>query len=340
MMRKIIPLLQEIERANREHKLFEKMDTLLLAVSGGPDSMALLALFSKLRRKYGLRLFAAHLHHGLSATEGRRYQVLVRRWCRLLDVPLFSKRVAIRSLAKKNKRSIEDMGRIERYRFFERKARQLGHAKIVTAHTLDEQAETVLMRLIRGAGLRGLSGIPFKRRQGEVEVLRPLLYCRKADLVAFLRENHIPFCRDKSNADTVFMRNRVRRKLMPLLEAQFNPSVKESLSNLQQVARDAQQYLEGVAARAFKKYAYARSPRSLTFPVLALKRLPPAVQREVFSKAIQEMRGDLKRIRFDHLCALQQLLVSRDPRAEAELPGSLRVRKSPQTLEFIDTPGK
>ncbi|PIU40449.1 MAG: tRNA lysidine(34) synthetase TilS [Candidatus Omnitrophica bacterium CG07_land_8_20_14_0_80_50_8] len=154
-------LLQQIEIANRRHQLFKKNDVLVVGVSAGPDSMALLWLIDKLKIKYAFKINVAHLNHGLLKKAGNEYLKLVKKTSQALKIPFYSKTIDLKTLAKKNKRSIEEMGRIERYSFFEDIAAKTRADKIVTAHTLDDQAETMLLRLIRGSGLKGLIGIPY-----------------------------------------------------------------------------------------------------------------------------------------------------------------------------------
>src|SRR3989344_6614958 len=177
-------LLHQMELSNRKHRLFHERDSVVVGLSGGPDSVALLTLLSKLRRKYSLKIVAAHLNHGLSKKQAHSFYVLAKEAAEALKVPFYSKTVAVKRLAKRDKRSLEEMGRMVRYRFFEEIAAKTKCRKSATAHTLDDQAETVLMRIFRGSGLRGLTGIPYKRKQGRFELIRPLLSVEKNRLAA------------------------------------------------------------------------------------------------------------------------------------------------------------
>ena len=221
--------------------LFKKNDALVVGVSGGPDSIALLYLLEKLKKKYAFKINVAHLNHGLFKSESKKYFQLVKKTAAALGVPLYSKSIDLRNLAKKRRRSIEEMGRIERYSFFESIAAKTHSNKIVTAHTLDDQAETVLLRLLRGSGLKGLMGIPAKRSQGKYQVVRPLLSTEKKELLSFLKENKIQYLQDKTNTDTAFTRNRVRHRLIPLLVKSYNPQIKNSLANLRSMCEEIQE---------------------------------------------------------------------------------------------------
>ncbi|MGH7197627.1 MAG: tRNA lysidine(34) synthetase TilS, partial [Candidatus Omnitrophota bacterium] len=309
-MRILRKLLERLEKANRQHGLLQKNDSLLVALSGGPDSTALLLLLSKLQRKYAWRIAAAHLNHGLNAARARRYQTASQKIAARLGIPFYSKKILLRSVAKRHKRSLEEMGRIERYRFFEETASEARAGKIVTAHTLDDQAETMLLRIMRGSGLRGLSGIPRKRRQGKFEVVRPLLSCEKTDLVRMLKEERVPYCVDVTNQSALFTRNRVRRDLLPSMERLFNPQIKKTLASLQTVCEAAQAYLDRVSERAYRRCLKKRAGagRRICLSVRALKRLDPAVRNEVIVRALSARKGDLTRIAHHHIAAITEMI--------------------------------
>jgi tRNA(Ile)-lysidine synthase len=324
-------LIEQIELANRRHGLFSAKDSLVVGASGGPDSTALLFLLSKLKRKYDLKINAAHLNHGLLKKEARRYAVLAEKTARVLSVPFYSKTINLRALAKKNKHSLEDEGRIERYRFFESVARQTRSTKIVTAHTLDDQAETVILRILRGSGLRGLKAIAFKRPQGRhFQVIRPLLGAQKKDLLVFLEKSKIPYCLDPTNQSQDFTRNRVRHKLLPMMMRDFNPNIKQRLSSLGLVCGQAQDCLEQISQKAFtqcRRKNYLRIDR--------LKKLHPAIAKEVIFQALIEKRGDLKRLAHDHIEAVWDLVKSKEKRLERQLPGFLTAKKISDKLYFV-----
>lgn len=215
---------------NRRHALVRRGDCVLIALSGGPDSTALAHLLSLWRRKHALKLVAAHVHHGLSNQNDRALS-LARTTAKELGIPFYSKKIKVRALSERKKISLEEAGRDARYIFFEALSRRLKIGRVATAHTRDDQAETVMMRIIRGCGLHGLAGIPAKRRLGKTQVIRPLLDCQKKDLLRFLAENGIRFQTDRSNASARFTRNRVRHELLPWISKNLNPSIHNTLAN-------------------------------------------------------------------------------------------------------------
>ena len=307
----------------------------MVGLSAGPDSTALLFLLSVLRRKYDLKLSAAHLNHGLQKKDGKVYHRLARKIAIQLGIPFYSKTISLRALAKRHKRSLEEMGRLERYLFFKEVANKARADKIVTAHTLDEQAETVLLRMLRGSGLRGLLGIPWKRRDGQKIIIRPLLSTPKESLLIFLKENHIAYAQDKTNRDILFTRNRVRHRLLPLLEKEFNPKIKESLSSLQEVCSDIQGYLEMRSAQAYARcLSKKQSPTQIALSIARLKKLHPAIRREVLLIALLHKKGDLKRFGFTHIESLVEAVDSPQKNLTMHLPGPLSIHKTGEELVF------
>ncbi|HEX6139721.1 MAG TPA: tRNA lysidine(34) synthetase TilS [Candidatus Limnocylindria bacterium] len=217
---------------------------LVMAVSGGPDSTALLHGAALLAPSRGWRLTVAHIDHGLregSSTEADA----VAGMTAALHVPCVVERADVRALARDEHRSLEDAGRQARYRFLERVAAGIGaEALIATAHTADDAAETILLRLVRGSGLRGVRGIPGRRGR----VVRPLLHARRADLRRALDDAGIAYLTDPSNADPAAAdRNRLRAEVLPALE-RLNPAVVEALTRFGRLAADDDDLLEAMAA--------------------------------------------------------------------------------------------
>ncbi|MBI3252103.1 MAG: tRNA lysidine(34) synthetase TilS [Candidatus Omnitrophica bacterium] len=230
------PLLNSVSKTNRRHSLIQKGDGVVVGLSGGPDSTALALILSLFARKYRLRLYAAHLNHGLQE-EAASHEILSKKLAQSLGFPFHSKKLNIRRLAKERRRSIEETGRDERYRFFAEVARRTRAKKIATAHTLDDQAETVLLRILRGTGLRGLAGIPVKRRHGRrLMVIRPFLETPKKTILDFLQKNKIPFAKDPTNRNLGFARNRVRHWLIPQIERRFGRNIRRTLVRLAESA--------------------------------------------------------------------------------------------------------
>ena len=327
-------LLEEIERANRRWRLFRSNDTLLAAFSGGPDSSALLFLLSKLKRKHGLKIFAAHLDHGLDPVQAKKYRNACEKLARRLEVPLTIKSVRLREVARRSKRGIEEAGRIARYAFLEEVAEKVNAKKIVTAHTLDDQAETVLMRIFRGSGVRGLCGIPFKRKLGKFELIRPLLLSRKKELLKLLQEEKIPHCNDPMNKNLDFTRNKIRHRILPWIAREFNPQISSTLAGLQGVAAEIVDYMDQDRKRAFRACRKKSPPGEVWFRADPLNRLHPALQGELILEAVCRLKGDTKRVAQIHVREVLDLLASKKGGSRLLLPGGIFIRKQPKFLQI------
>ena len=239
----------------------------LCAVSGGADSMCLLHLLKSLELARGIRVFAAHFEHGLRGEESLRDMAFVEDWCREQDIPCLAERGDTRALAAAEHLGLEEAARRLRYAFLERAAEHFGCDRIATAHTADDNAETVLFNLIRGSGSRGLAGIPPRRGT----IVRPLLGTSRAQIEAYLEEHGVPHVEDSSNESLDFSRNRLRRQVLPLLR-EMNPGLNDTLGRTAALLRQDEDFLCGLAAEWVKTNFDGES-----LPLPALRALPPAV---------------------------------------------------------------
>jgi len=239
-------LLRRVRRTLVERKLLGSGDSVVVAVSGGPDSVALLYLLQALADEAGLVLQAAHLNHMLRGEESDRDAELAAEHARALGLPFVAERADVRRIARQQHLSIEHAARICRYRFLYQVAAE-HQSKIALGHTADDQAEEVLLRLLRGSGRKGLGGMAFSREQA---VIRPLLDCRKEQILRYLEQHRIRYRLDGSNTDRQYLRNRVRLDLLPLLEKEFNPAVRRSLLQTAAILADEDRLLADLAEEA------------------------------------------------------------------------------------------
>jgi tRNA(Ile)-lysidine synthase len=276
-------LLDRVRQTIRRYRLLTPDTTLVAATSGGSDSVALAHLLHDLDRRGECRLVAlAHFNHQLRV-DADRDEAFCVKLAESLERPLLVDRADVRELARLEDRSIEDAARTARHSFLEQARMRHGTDVVALGHTRDDQAETFLLRLLRGAGSRGLGSMHPRRDN----LIRPLLDCRRADLRTYLGERAIPFVHDETNDDVSVPRNRVRAELLPLLEQRFNPSIVDALAEESELAREEYHYL---AAAAFERYSQiARLDGGRwTLDVSALDACPVALRRLIVRQALSE----------------------------------------------------
>ncbi len=314
--------------AVRRQKLFKTGETVVVAVSGGADSVALLDILVHLEEER-LHLVVAHLNHGLRGAASDEDEAFVSRLAARYQLPFASKRVAVAQLAQESRLSLEDAGRKARYAFFAETAATRAATSIALAHHLDDQAETVLIRLLRGAGGAGLSAMG-SSSQGNLK--RPLLQVSRAQIESYLNSAGLSHRNDASNADTAILRNSIRHELIPFLR-RYNPKVSERLAATAQILAGDQELLEQFTETAYLRLA-CRLPDALTLEIEGLLREPHALRLRLYRRALLEVRGDLRHIALTHLEAIERLALSDRSNARLKLPGDCLAVRSYGTLGF------
>lgn len=300
----------------KQNALLLPGDRVCVAVSGGADSMALLTALLALRERLGITVCAAHFHHGLRGQEADRDAEFVSDWCRAHDVPCAVGRGDTQKRAAETGESLEEAARALRYAFFE----TLDADKIATAHTADDNAETVLLHLLRGTGLRGLAGIPARRGR----FVRPLLALTREDVEIYLRSHGVPHVEDSSNAADDCVRNRLRHRVLPLLRAE-NPAFAQSVLREGRILRQEDDYLSALAAAAEEG---CRDNGG--WSCRALSALEPVLRHRVLLGMLRAL--PLENPSQVHLQALERLIASASPSASCTLPEGWTARRENDRL--------
>ena len=298
-------MLNKLRCFAKQHAMLQEGDRVVCAVSGGADSMALLWAMYLLQDKLEISLSAAHFNHGLRGAESDRDEAFVRDFCAGYGIPFVSGRGQVVAGVK----GLEAAARDARYAFLKTQP-----GKIATAHTADDNAETVLMHLVRGTGLKGLGGITPVNGC----LIRPMLGITRQEVLAFLEEYSIPYVEDSSNSGDDFLRNRLRHHVMPLLK-QENPCLAQNLSAMAVRLRQDEQALADAAEEA------------MTDNVTVLGQMQPAIRNRVLTTYLH--RAGVKEPEAEHVAALEKLVFSPNPSAKAMFPGGVTVCRCYDALQ-------
>ncbi|HED04929.1 MAG TPA: tRNA lysidine(34) synthetase TilS [Candidatus Fraserbacteria bacterium] len=308
-------LIKQARETIERYRMLRRGDRVLIALSGGVDSLSLLEVLSELRAELGLWLAIAHLDHQLRPGSAHDAE-LVRQIAQQHGLPAIIEAQNVPEYINSRHCSPEEGARQVRYRFLERAMRQLGANRIALGHNRDDQVETFLLRLIRGAGPAGLAGMPPVRGP----FIRPLITCSRADILAFARQRHLSYCQDPTNRELGPLRNRVRQQLLPLL-AGYNPQIRETLWRTQQLLGQLDRDLEALARPLLARATLVTRPGELLLDKQALAEQPDSLKLQTLRAALRQVRGDLRGIEAVHLEALLAEFKRRRSGAQIELPG-------------------
>lgn len=326
-----LPFEIQVRRTIERFHMIEPRDHVLVAVSGGADSTALLLCLQRLGPIWKLSLTVAHFNHGIRGAEGDGDEAFARGLAASLDLPFVAGGVPVKTKAAAGKRNLEEVSREERYGFLEGAASKIGAGKIATGHTLDDQAETALLRFLRGSGPEGLAGI-FPVVEGRL--IRPLIESSRSQVLQYLKVQKAFYREDSTNMDQSFLRNRTRHELIPYLKKNFNPRLVETLAREAELARQINDYLELQAEATYVALAVPIKG-GISLRVAELMELHPALRQTVVRHAIKAYCGSLRGIESRHIQKVLDLCRSRSSGRRIELPHGNIVLRQFQSLLFI-----
>ena len=305
-----------------QYEMISRGDKVLAAVSGGADSVCMLHILNKLKESLGFELFCAHLNHGLRGEAADNDQQFVLELCKKLGIKAYSKKADVSAFALEKGLTTEEAGRKVRYDFFEELSIEYGFNKIATAHNKNDNAETVLMRIIRGTGIDGLRGIPYVRKDG---VIRPILNISRNEIEEYCGENSLDFCTDATNAENDYTRNKIRNELIPYLEKEFNPGVSESLVRLAENAGDDGEFLSRYAERL---YGRLKNPvpigKAVSLHIESLNLVEKSISARVIRFAAADAVKDIK-LEKKHIDDIFELM-SKGTGTAIDLPQGLKAK--------------
>lgn len=303
----------------KKYNLLEGGETVVVGVSGGVDSMTLLHLLGRFVKKSAGKLVMAHLHHGLRGDEADRDEAFLRNVAKKTNLPLLSRRMNVKRMAAADKLNLHDAARKARYNFFNDVLKEVGGDRIAVGHNADDQAETVMMRIIRGTGIKGLAAIPPERGT----IIRPLIDLTRDEITSYAVEHGIGYVEDSSNRDTGYMRNRLRHELMPILK-KYNPAVCRELNLLSSMARDMDYFISNEAAREFNRLVRAIGPENdFSLDVTAFNQLPSSLKGKVIFLGLERISGSQAGFYSSHIKNIEALISDGRSGLTVNLPGKI-----------------
>jgi tRNA(Ile)-lysidine synthase len=316
-------VIQTVERFS----MFRTEEKILVGVSGGPDSMALLHILYALDAKYRLKLAVAHLNHGLRSIDADTDESFVKRAADKLRLPFYRHQASLQP----QNGSLEEQARRARYDFFQKLMVHHGYTKIAVGHQKNDNAEAVIMHLLRGSGIRGLAGIPPVRGH---RVVRPLIDLARSEIITYLKENQIPYVVDASNTDPAYERNRIRHHLIPLLENNYNTNIVETLHRTADLCREEETWFNQYLQPLLNKAVNRESQTYLELNDRILMTESRAVQRRLIRGALNRWHGHLRRMGACHIESVIALIPTEAIGKMVSLPNGITAVRDTAGLCF------
>lgn len=321
----------------REQQLIEVGDRILVAVSGGADSVCLLYLLNEIKDEFKCQLRVVHINHGLREKDADEDEAYVKEMCDKLGLHFRAYHVDVKELAKQTGMSLEEAGRNARYQAFVEEGRKHSCNKVALAHHMNDTVETVLFHMIRGSGIQGLTGIPVKRELDQMEVIRPLLCVKRDEIENYLHQKEISYCVDSTNLENEYSRNKLRNQIIPLMKEELNEKAVEHIAKTANLLSEMNEYMNQEIHRAYVRYVQTETrDNRITCSKLdvSIKEEHPIIQKGVIRLIIQEMMTTgLKDIDSNHIEQSMHLIM-KEVGKQIHLPGGFIIKKQYKHLLF------
>lgn len=309
--------------------MIDSFDSILVGVSGGADSVSLLHMLKPIAKERSVSLAVAHLNHRLRGLESDKDARFVASVAENLKLPYYEKAVDVQAYRKKHKLSLEEAARQVRYSFFFDIADRYNYHKIALGHHADDNAELVLMNLIRGSGLLGVSGMSAMSRR---RIIRPFIGLNKAEIIAFAQHTGLEYRTDASNDDPTFLRNRIRHQLIPTIKEDYNPNITAALNRISDIAAGEEQWIDKILSPIFEGVIRFENDEKIGLDAAALERLHIAARRRLIRKAVSKVKGNLRRITFKHIDNAVDLLSAEKSGKTIHLPEGVDIQRKTDLL--------
>ena len=284
---------QKVLDTIRKYKLIENGDKIVLGVSGGPDSIAMLDIFKDLRNILGFKIYVCHVNHMIRGQDAMNDQKYVEQYCKKNQIEFFTKNINVVEIANKQKIGTEEAGRNARYQFFEEVLKNTGANKIATAHNKNDNAETVLMHLLRGSGLSGLKGInPIRNNK----YIKPLIECERQEIENYCKEKNLNPCIDKTNFENTYTRNKIRNVVIPYIKNQFNPNIIETLTRRSEVVSNEDEFIEKIINKEFNRLVLLQNDEQIDLNLQEFNLLDNVIKSRMILFVVKKIFGSVNGI--------------------------------------------
>ncbi|MCD6149393.1 tRNA lysidine(34) synthetase TilS [bacterium] len=348
-------MVKKIQSFSGRYGLWEEGSRIIVGVSGGPDSACLLDILVKLAPKYNFKLYIAHVNYGLRGKDSDRDEEFVRELAGKYELGVSVLSIAKNKIYENAKvfqippnppfpkgENLENWLREIRYDFFEKIRKRKKYNLIAVAHNRDDQAETVLMRVLRGAGLQGLAVMrpktphpsPLPKGEGENIIIRPLLNTSRKEILEYLKENKLKYQTDITNKDIKISRNKIRHRLIPYLEKNYNPNIKKTLANMSLIVADDYDCLSANGKRMIKQINATKTDK-IIFSAGKFQKLHPAMQRQVLRQMIFQIRADLTDIETCHIEEIIKIIESKKSKIQRIEFKGLKIEKKGDKVSVV-----
>lgn len=277
-------LKDKVLKTIKKYNLIKSGDKIVIGVSGGPDSICLLHILNSLKEELKIEIFVAHVNHMIRAVADTETEY-VQDFCKRINVPCFIKKVNVLEIAKQNRKGTEEVGRDERYAFFNEVLEQTHSNKIATAHNSNDRAETVILNIIRGSGVAGLKGIEANRQN---KYIRPLIEIPRYDIEKYCKENNLDPKYDETNKESIYNRNKIRNELIPYIEKEFNQNIIQTINRLSELATEENDYLEKLTKNTYNEIKISDEEETITLNLKKFNNLELVIKRRIILYTINE----------------------------------------------------
>ncbi|MGB9891035.1 tRNA lysidine(34) synthetase TilS [Thermodesulfovibrio yellowstonii] len=327
-------IIKKVKQTIEKYNMLSVGDHVLVGLSGGPDSVCLLQILNILKSSYKLKISAAYIDHELRPDDVPKEIEFCKKLCESLNIPFYVQSINVKDFAKKEKISIQEAARILRYAALDQISININAHKIAVAHNADDQAETVIMRLLRGAGPAGLSGIPPVRKK----IIRPLIEIERTEIERFLSEKNISYIIDPSNESMKYLRNKIRKTLMPVIKT-VSPKATKIISKTADIIREENDYINVAVTKALMRLMSRKTDKTVELFCNPMEVLNIVILRRALRFAIDSVKG-LKGLTFDHIEDIINLIKTGKTGDRVYLPKGIRAIKGYSTLIITSEPPK